>query len=179
MAKPAPQSNMNMGQPVPRIDARLKVTGGARYPADVAINNLAHGVLVTSTIAKGEVTALHLDEARIVPGVLDILTHQEVGDRLAKPKFGQDASSIAPLGDRKIWHDGQIVALVLAESAEAAREAASLVKVDYGMERPSATFDAEGAEVVEAVKASKKHEDPRAGDFEKSFAGAAVTVDAT
>lgn len=179
MAKPGPQTNMNMGQPVPRIDARLKVTGGARYPADVAMNNLAHGALVTSAIAKGEVTELKLDDARAVPGVLDILTHEEVGDRLAKPKFGQDASSIAPLGDRKIWHDGQVVALVVAESAEAAREAAGLVKIEYRMERPSATFDAEGVEVVDAAKVSKKHEDPKAGDFERAFAGAAVTVDAT
>lgn len=178
MTKTDARPHESMGQPVPRIDARLKVTGGARFPADVAVNNLAHGVLVTSSIAKGEVTGIRMEEARAVPGVLDIVSYDEVGDRLAKPTFGNDATSIAPLSERKIWHDGQIVALVIAETAEAAAESAAMVRVDYRIERPSATFDAAGVEVVDAVKAAKKHEDPKAGDFEKAFGSAATTVDA-
>jgi xanthine dehydrogenase YagR molybdenum-binding subunit len=78
VAAPAPKANM--GEPVPRLDARLKVTGEARYPADVPLNNPAFAVLVTSSIAKGRLTRLDLDAARAVPGVLDILTHETTGD---------------------------------------------------------------------------------------------------
>ena len=60
-AAPAPKANM--GQPIPRYDARLKVTGGARYPSDVAVNNPAFAFLVTSAIAKGRIMRLDLLEA--------------------------------------------------------------------------------------------------------------------
>ena len=79
MSTAAPEPKRNMGQPVPpvpRAEARLKVTGEARYPADFPIANLAHGVLVTSSIARGRIRQLHLDEARAVPGVIDILNYE-------------------------------------------------------------------------------------------------------
>ena len=56
-----------MGAPAPRYDARLKVTGEARYPADMPVGNPAYAVLVTSTIAKGRIESLDLDEARACP----------------------------------------------------------------------------------------------------------------
>jgi xanthine dehydrogenase YagR molybdenum-binding subunit len=55
MSDAAPEPKANQGQPLPRIDARLKVTGEARYAADIPLANLAYGVLVTSEIARGEV----------------------------------------------------------------------------------------------------------------------------
>ena len=64
-----------MGAPAPRYDARLKVTGEARYPSDIAVANPAYAVLVTSTIAKGMIKSLDLDDARAVTGILDI-THE-------------------------------------------------------------------------------------------------------
>src|SRR5579871_4858406 len=112
-----------MGNPEPHIDARLKVTGEARYPADAAVSNPAFAYLVTSSIAKGRLVALDLDAARAVPGVLDILTHENTGD-LKEVKFGEGAStSIQSLGP-EIAHDGQIIAVVLADTFEAAGEAA-------------------------------------------------------
>ncbi|HEY7943139.1 MAG TPA: xanthine dehydrogenase family protein molybdopterin-binding subunit, partial [Casimicrobiaceae bacterium] len=76
----APAPGANMGEPAPRLDARLKVTGEARYASDFPVSNPAFAYLVTSTIAKGRITALDLAEARAVPGVLDILTHENTGD---------------------------------------------------------------------------------------------------
>src|SRR5919109_132482 len=141
----APKPKENMGEPLPRIDGRLKVTGAARYPADIEVANVAYAVLVPSSIAKGEIARLHTAEAKAVRGVLDILTVDEVSGKLTKPKFGVASStSIAPLQDRKIWHDGQVIAVVVAETFEAAQEAAMLVKADYDEDRPSATFDSEG-----------------------------------
>jgi len=177
-AAPAPKENM--GQPYPRVDARLKVTGGAHYPADFAINNLAYGYLATSPIARGEVKAVHTEEARSVPGVIDVVTYGDIGEALARPKFGNSgATSIWPLHDKRIWHDGQIVALVIAEDFEAAREGAMRISADYEEQQPTSSFDSPGAEVIDAAGKSPMYkEDVKAGSFETAFAAAPVKIDA-
>ncbi|WP_207461187.1 xanthine dehydrogenase family protein molybdopterin-binding subunit [Azospirillum sp. SYSU D00513] len=178
MSVTAPEPKRNMGQPVPRVDARLKVTGEARYPADVPLNNLAHGVLVTSDIARGRIKRLDLAEAKAVQGVIEILTHENA--RELKPlAFGNAvATSISPLAEPRIWHDGQIIALVLADTYEAAREAAYRVKAEYDTEPPSAGFGSAGTETVLAKDVTETHkEDPAVGDVEAALRSAAVTID--
>lgn len=179
MSTAAPEPRENQGKPVPRIDARLKVTGEARYAADEPVNNLAHGVLVTSSIARGTVTSMALDEARAVPGVIGILTYGDV-DAIAPPEFSTSSyTSLAPLHDKKIWHDGQIVALVVANTLEAAQEAAYRVSVEYTEERPSASLSSEGVEVLEAkgnTEQMKKY--PSTGNFTAAYDGAPVQLDA-
>ena len=141
----APAPGANMGEPAPRLDARLKVTGEARYASDFPVSNPAFAFLVTSTIAKGRITALDLAEARAVPGVLDILTHENTGD-LKAVEFGRRrlrhrSQQLGP----EIDHDGQIIAVVLADTFEAAREAAHKVKRrPTPRQTPSATFGAPG-----------------------------------
>ena len=112
----------------------LKVTGAARYPSDTPVANPAYAVLVTSAIAKGRIERLDLDEARAVPGVLDILTNENTGE-LKPAKFGASSStSIQTLGP-DIAHAGQIIAVVIADTFEAASEAALRVNVQlYGSE---------------------------------------------
>jgi xanthine dehydrogenase YagR molybdenum-binding subunit len=178
MSVAAPEPKRNMGQPVPRVDARLKVTGQARFAADFPIGNLAHGVLVTSDIARGRILKLDLDAAKAVPGVIEILTHQNA-DGLNPLKFGNStATSISPLSEPKIWHDGQIIALVLADTFEAAREAAYKVKAEYEREQPSATFGSPGTQTVLAAAVSQTHkEDPAVGDVAAALASAPVVID--
>jgi xanthine dehydrogenase YagR molybdenum-binding subunit len=60
----APEPKDNMGPPAPRYDARLKVTGEARYPADIPVANPAYAVLVTSTIAEGSKVSISTMRAR-------------------------------------------------------------------------------------------------------------------
>ncbi len=72
------------GRPTPRIDGVAKVTGAARYASDEPVANPAFAFLVTSAVARGRVAGFRLDEARAVEGVIDILTHETVGDQ-AKP----------------------------------------------------------------------------------------------
>ena len=79
-------------EPLPRVDARLKVTGQAHYPADLPTANIAYGALATSSIAKGKVTKLRLDDARAVPGLLDIVTYGDM-DKVDKPKFGNSGAT--------------------------------------------------------------------------------------
>ncbi|GHD05034.1 xanthine dehydrogenase family protein molybdopterin-binding subunit [Tianweitania populi] len=179
MSDAAPRPNENMGEPFPRIDARLKVTGQAPYPADAPIANLAYGTFAVSSIARGKINAIDIEPAKAVPGVLAVFTHREMAGQLEHPKFGNAAaSSIAPLDTTDILHDGQPLALVIAETFEASQEAAQAIRVDYAAEQPSATFDAQGTETVAAKEASEQfEEDVAAGDFEAAFAAAPVTID--
>src|SRR6185436_1787881 len=181
MNRAAPAPFANMGQPEPRIEARQKVTGEARYTSDFPVGNVAYAYLVTSPIARGTIEDMSFDEARGVPGVLEIFTHENTGD-LKPLKYsaggGGPATSIQGFGP-KIQHDGQIVAMVVADSFEAAREAAGLVRVQYQSEKPSATFGSPGTTEEDASKASARAKDlPQAGDAEAAFAAAEVKLDA-
>ncbi|RUU14682.1 xanthine dehydrogenase family protein molybdopterin-binding subunit [Mesorhizobium sp. USDA-HM6] len=175
----APKPRENQGEPLPRVDARLKVTGQAGYPADLPTANIAYGALATSSIAKGKVTRLHLDEARAVPGLLDIVTYGDM-DKVDRPKFGNgSATSVGPLHDRTIFHDGQIIALAVAETFEAAEEAAQLIHAEYEEEKPTASFDSPGTKTVPAAgKSPMLKEDVKAGDFDAAYAAAPVKIDA-
>lgn len=127
------------GDSISRIDGPAKVTGQARYAAEHSAPDMAYGVVVNSTIAKGRITALHLDEARAVPGVLDILSHLHRPktrklDLFYKDMTAPGGSPFKPFYSDGVLYSGQPVALVLAETFEAARYAASLVQVDYEKE---------------------------------------------
>jgi xanthine dehydrogenase YagR molybdenum-binding subunit len=116
-----------VGQPVDRRDGRLKVTGQARYAAEFDINNLAHAVLVQSTIASGEIAGFDLAAAQAVPGVLAILT-PENAPRLPEQPSGQSETSgplvaIPLLQDRLVYYNGQHIAVVVADTLERAQQA--------------------------------------------------------
>ena len=68
--------NPYIGTPTSRIDGRAKVTGAAKYAAEFNVPGLAHGSVVTSTIAKGRIARLDTSEALRVTGVIDVLTHE-------------------------------------------------------------------------------------------------------
>jgi xanthine dehydrogenase YagR molybdenum-binding subunit len=135
-----------VGKPTRRIDGVAKVTGAARYASDEPVTNPAYAYLVTSSIARGSITAFKLERARAVRGVLDILTHENVGSGFKDPLGPDGNPTTETLETNRIWHDGQIIAIVVAETYEAAREAANKVEVVYAQEAPSATFDAPGVE---------------------------------
>lgn len=124
------------GDALSRIDGPAKVTGEARYAAEHTTPDMVFGVVVNSTVAKGCITALHLDEARAVPGVLDILSHLNRPktrklDLFYKDMTAPGGSPFKPFHSDGVLYSGQPVALVLAETFEAARHAASLVRVSY------------------------------------------------
>ncbi|THD80575.1 MAG: xanthine dehydrogenase family protein molybdopterin-binding subunit [Phenylobacterium sp.] len=165
------------GKPEVRIDGAAKVTGQARYASDEPVANPAYAYLVTSAISRGHITGMDLAAAEAVPGLLDILTHETVGKE-AKPPVGPDQKpTTTTLETTQVWHDGQIIAVVVADSFEAAREAAHRVVVHYAPETPSATFDSPGAE-AEVRKTDEQHKDPAKGDAPAAFAAAPVKIDA-
>ena len=165
-----------LGAPVRRIDGIAKVTGAARYASDEQVANPAFGYLVTSSIARGSITAFQLDAAHAVPGVIEILTYQNIGEGFKKAMGPDGGATTETLESSRVWHDGQIIGIVLAETFEAAREAANKVQVTYQEEAPSATFDSPGVTVAEHK--AQKGPDPKKGSAAETFAGAAVKVEA-
>jgi xanthine dehydrogenase YagR molybdenum-binding subunit len=163
-----------------RLDGPAKVTGQAHYGSDIALSHAAYGWLVTSAISRGTISAIDAREALALPGVVAVLTHENIGKVEPGSTFdggGYMGTTIAPLNSPEIFHDGQIVAIVLADTLEAARAAAFRVHVSYAPKQPTATFDDPGAETFAAADVSKKHKDPAVGDEEKAFAGADVKID--
>jgi xanthine dehydrogenase YagR molybdenum-binding subunit len=169
-----------IGTATTRLDGQAKVTGAAHYGSDVSISKPAYGVLVTSPIARGKVAAMNERAARSVKGVLDIFTYKNIGKIEGGKTFdggGYMGSSITPMASEEIHHDGQIVALVVGDTFEAAREGAHRLEVHYDAVVPSAGFGSPGAQRVAGAEASKKHEDPKVGDAASAFASAPVKVD--
>ncbi len=183
MSITAPEPKANMGKPVPRYDAVAKVTGKADYAADVPLANPAYAYLVTSSIAKGRIDSFDLRDAKTIRGLIDIVTYENA-EKLREAKFfgngGYMCTTIQPLKSADIAHDGQIIAVVLAETFEAAREAAHRVKVSYSEATPTATFGSQGTTSARAKGQSGQFkEDPKVGDFAKAFDEAEVKFEAS
>ncbi len=126
---------IGIGSPINRVDGLAKVTGQARYAAEHPVAGLLYGVVVSSAIAKGRITAIDETRARAVRGVVEVLTHENRPhtawfDSNYQDEVGPPGSPFRPLYDDKVQFSGQPVALVLAETFEAARDAASLVELE-------------------------------------------------
>jgi xanthine dehydrogenase YagR molybdenum-binding subunit len=135
MSHPHPDP-VRLGQDLPRVDALAKVTGQARYAAEHPAQDLLYGVVVNSGIARGTITMIDDSRARAVPGVVDVITHENRPKMRDARIFYKDMVApggmpYRPLHDAQIHYSGQPVALVLAESFEAARYAARCIEVRY------------------------------------------------
>jgi xanthine dehydrogenase YagR molybdenum-binding subunit len=134
-----------LGKPHDRLEGRLKVTGRLRYSGDHPIEKVAYGYLVTSTIARGEIRAMDVSETEKTPGVVAVYTpfHSlKLYDGLTQEEGANSGEIDPPLQDSKILYYGQIIAFVVADSFEQARDAAARVKVDYQEEQPVASWEA-------------------------------------
>ena len=166
-----------LGKPTSRIDGRAKVTGTAKYAAEYNVPGLAHGVVVSSAIAKGRIKRIHAEDARAVEGVLDVLTHEHrpelaSSDEKYKDEVAPPGSPFRPLYDDRIRFSGQPVALVVAEEFEIARFAASLVRIEYEREPHDTDFDAQRA------RAGVSKRPVARGNPAQAFEQAAVRVEA-
>jgi xanthine dehydrogenase YagR molybdenum-binding subunit len=128
-----------IGTATSRVDGHAKVTGTATYAAEAKATGLAHGSVVTSTIARGRITRIDVSDALRIDGVIDVLTHAN-RPRMAdtdsgyKDEVAPDGSPFRPLYDDTILFNGQPIALVVAEHSETAQFAASLVRIEYDQE---------------------------------------------
>jgi xanthine dehydrogenase YagR molybdenum-binding subunit len=119
---------MSVGQPISRVEGPLKVTGKARYAADNHSPTMLHGVIVGSPYAMGRVRSIQTGAAMRIPGVVRVLTRADM------PRFGKvgqpSALTRLPMQTDVIEYEGEPVAIVLAETLEAAEAGARAVKVD-------------------------------------------------
>ena len=174
-----------IGQPVNRLDGRLKVTGGARYCAEFAPVGMVYAALVESTIPAGRISAMDTSAAEHAPGVLLVLTHQNA-DRLPyqppKERPAVDPVSgdqLRVLQDSEIKFSGQPIGLVVATTQIEAEHAASLIHVAYDLDpKPSIHFDpARSRPTSEAAAKKGRGPETRQGDADGAFATATVRLD--
>lgn len=165
-----------VGKPINRVEGSLKVSGQAPYSAEVHVDNQAYGVLVSATIAKGRVK--HIDSRSLdgMPDIIKVVTDPEHFLRNAQ----QGGAKKAPVqGVSEIFYHGQPIAVVIAETFEAATEGAKALKVTYEDETAQAalnfTAELSHAHDVNEKKGSDKNSEQ--GSPEKSLANAAVTLD--
>jgi xanthine dehydrogenase YagR molybdenum-binding subunit len=157
-----------VGKATDRIDGRLKTTGTAPYAYERhdVVPNQAYGFILGAAIAKGLITGMDLDNAKAAPGVITIVS------TLDMPKLPRSKMNVACLfGGAEIAHYHQAIALVVAETFEQARAAASLIRVGYT--RVQGKFDL----AVEANAAPPAGPLDRVGNFDAAFQAAQVKLD--
>ena len=160
-----------LGQPLDRIDGKLKTTGTAHYAYERndAAPNAAYGYILGAAIAKGRIESIDTADAKAAPGVLAVVTYENAG-KLGKAKNHTARMLAGP----DVQHYDQAVAVVVAETFEQARAATKLLRVNYA--RTAGKFDL-AATQSSAIKPKSGTPDTAVGDFAGAFAKAAVKVD--
>lgn len=169
----------NAGQPLTRRDGLLKVTGRATYAADNHPPGMLYAVTAVSRIARGRVTALDVAAAKAHPGVVEVLTPAN------RPPLAHDPDQkIPPFGfrvevlqDDKVRYAGQPIALVIAETLEAATEGAVLLDPQYEVES-ARTGPEDGTRFAPDLIGMGAPPRTAHGDIQAGFAAAAVQVEA-
>ncbi len=119
-----------IGDALARPDGRGKVTGQARYAADQKTAHLLYGIYGQATIPAGRVTTIDVAPALTQPGVIRVLTAVDM-PRIVLEHSPPAASLFMPMQTDEVRHQGQPVAIVLAETLEAAEEGARLARPSY------------------------------------------------
>jgi xanthine dehydrogenase YagR molybdenum-binding subunit len=170
--------------PLDRVDGRLKVTGGARYSAEMPTHGVVHAVLVQSTVGAGRIARLDTRAAERAPGVLLVMTHLNA-PRLphgSRPPVERPAGRVLTLlQDSLVHYNGQPIAVVVADTLEQATHAAALVKATYRTRKPVVDPIAALSTARRPDASATLGEEPDAhrGDVEAGLAQADVRVDQT
>lgn len=126
-----------IGQPLRRFEDLRFVTGQGCYTDDLAQDGQLHGFVLRAPVACGAITALDVAEARAAPGVHLVLTAAELAAEGVGPipcavKLPGGVAHERPvLADDRVCHAGEGLAFIVADSLEAARDAAELIMVDF------------------------------------------------
>jgi len=170
----------NIGQPLTRREGILKVTGSARYAADNHPPGMLFAVLAVSSIARGRVTSLDVAAAKAHPGVVDVMTSAN------RPALAQDQDEksnpfmfrLDLLQNDRVRYANQAIAVVIAETLEAATEGAALLSPRYEVEPARIGLDAAESFVPPAVGVGNPSRVDH-GDVEAGLSTAAKRIEAT
>jgi xanthine dehydrogenase YagR molybdenum-binding subunit len=180
LGSPHSRHGSNAGQPLTRRDGVLKVTGGARYAADNHPGGMLYAVLAASSIARGRVVSLDIAAAKTQPGIVEVMTPAN------RPPLAQDPDAktnpfmfrIDALQNDRVRYANQPIAVVIAETLEAATEAAALLAPRYEAEPARTGLDSTESFVPAAIRLISPPE-ASVGDVEAGLAAAALRIDAT
>jgi len=165
-----------IGQPLDRVDGSLKVTGTAVYAYEVRdAGKPAYGFVVIASVAKGKILGIDTSAAEQSPGVIKVLTFQNVQAQ----GTGQHRKACPVLYSPEVAYYGQPVAFVIAEQFEQARAAAYLVKVTYQQTHGTHSIAGNIGAAQTPVEQQGSPPDTSTGDFDSAFAKAPVKIDVT
>jgi xanthine dehydrogenase YagR molybdenum-binding subunit len=178
-----PAQTPSVGQPKDRVDGRLKVTGGARYSAEMPVAGVAYAVLIMSTIANGRVMAMDTSDAQSQPGVLSVITPFNA-PRLPQNPSSSGAGAARPQGrvlqlfqDRDVHYNNQPIGVAVAETLEAATHAARLVRVQYAPMKPVTQIDKASRHDYAPKSANREPTDTLRGDPDTAWNAAKIRTD--
>jgi xanthine dehydrogenase YagR molybdenum-binding subunit len=161
-----------IGRGTSRVDGILKVTGTAKYATDYPMKNMAYAVLFKSTIAAGSIAAIDTSMAEKSPGVIKVITHNNA----PKLNVAGGIRGGALLQSATIEFYGQHIGLVVAETFEQARHAASLITVSYQQQEGKVDFEKNKKDAKPSKEKDKG--DVLRGDVENALANAAYKIEA-
>ncbi|MDX1383912.1 MAG: molybdopterin cofactor-binding domain-containing protein [Thermoanaerobaculia bacterium] len=180
-----------IGTRIVRQDGLDKVTGRARFAADLTLPGMQHGVVVRSPHAHAKIVSIDTAKAEAMPGVKGVVTGADFP--VLDPKDPQFAVSMNLMARDKVFYEGQVVAAVAAETRQQARAAAAAVEVEYEVLPHVLTVDeamAEGAPLLHEGLMTRGADPPATapsnvaartpggrGDVEAGFAEADVVIE--
>jgi xanthine dehydrogenase YagR molybdenum-binding subunit len=170
----------NIGQPLTRRDGVLKVKGEARYAADNHPPGMLYAVLAVSSIARGRVMFLDVEAAKRHPGVVEVMTPAN------RPPLADDPDAktnpfmfrLELLQNDEVRYANQSIAVVIAETLEAATEGAALLSPRYELLPARIGLDSNESFVPPAVGIGNPAEIQR-GDVEAGLTAAVKQIEAT
>ncbi|MGF1495133.1 MAG: xanthine dehydrogenase family protein molybdopterin-binding subunit [Microcoleaceae cyanobacterium] len=170
------------GKPLNRVDGRLKVTGAAHYAAEFPVEGVVHGVIISSTVPKGKITAIDTQAAEALPGVLGILTYENAPKLNLVPTFsggGFSGEAMMPLQTPEVHYGGQHIGVVIAETLERATQAANLVQFTYEVDQPATQLEREKHQAFAPKTVFGKPATVTRGNPDAAFTEAEVQIDQT
>lgn len=170
----------SIGQPMTRRDGPAKVTGAARYTADFKPEGMLHAVMAVSAIARGRVTHLDVAAAKAHPGVVDVMTPQNAPALAQSPDLKDNpfAFRLDLLQNDGVRYANQPIAVVIADTLEAATEGAALLSPRYETETPGVALGQGEIFVPDSVGAGSPTSEG-SGDVTAGLAAAETRMEAT
>ncbi|WP_416981172.1 xanthine dehydrogenase family protein molybdopterin-binding subunit [Streptomyces sp. T028] len=165
------QPQAAVGASVARVDARLRVTGKAKYATDNSPEGVVHAVIVDSTVALGRITGIDTSAALAHSGVLMVMSHLNAPELPPRQGPMPPAGALRAFQDDQIRFFGQPIAVAVATTLEAAQHAASLVKIAYDAKTPSTDISTAPTPAPTLTYAR--------GDADAAFKSSAVRLEST
>jgi len=165
-----------VNKPAERVDAYEKVTGRAKYGADLQFAGMLYGKVLRAKHPSARIKSINVEKARTIPGVWAVMTAQDVPCN----EIGVIIQDQQVLAKERIYYIGDGVAMVAAESLDVAAKALESIEVEY--EEMGGIFDplvSKESDPIHPERASNEvvHHKLRKGNVDEGFAGSDVIIE--